>query len=357
MALGEKIYNLRKQSGWSQEELAEQCEVSRQSVSKWESGQSVPDLDKILLLSDIFQVSTDYLLKEQTEDDTRQDPPEGEDGADHAKQTDRKESAPEEKFEELVGDHAEKQSAMRVLFREEAMEYLDLVYDSAPKIAFGVMLCILSPVVLLLLGIFSEYHIVPISEDMAGGIGVIVLLIMVAAAVGIFITTGFHLEKYEYLEKEVFELEAGLEYELRKEREERRRHFPQLIVAGVILCILSVVPLMIAAAVDASDLFCCISLVLLFVIVSVGVLILIITGMNEESYKKLLQEEDYSRPNKEVKDKVGAVYWPCILVIYLVYSFITGNWGYSWIIWPIAGVAYAAIVGICRIVKGEKQEI
>ena len=67
MKLAEKIMTLRKQRGWSQEELAQQLSVSRQSVSKWESGASVPDLDKILKMSEIFGVSTDTLLKEEME--------------------------------------------------------------------------------------------------------------------------------------------------------------------------------------------------------------------------------------------------------------------------------------------------
>ena len=67
MILAEKIMQLRKKNGWSQEELAEQMKVSRQSVSKWESGASVPDLDKILKMSEIFGVSTDTLLKEEME--------------------------------------------------------------------------------------------------------------------------------------------------------------------------------------------------------------------------------------------------------------------------------------------------
>lgn len=65
MKLAEKIMTLRKQRGWSQEELAQQLFVSRQSVSKWESGASVPDLDKILKMSEIFDISTDTLLKEE----------------------------------------------------------------------------------------------------------------------------------------------------------------------------------------------------------------------------------------------------------------------------------------------------
>lgn len=63
MGLAERIQDLRKAKGISQEELAERMGVSRQAVSKWESAQSIPDIEKILLLSDHFNVTTDFLLK------------------------------------------------------------------------------------------------------------------------------------------------------------------------------------------------------------------------------------------------------------------------------------------------------
>lgn len=64
MTLGEKIFRLRTEQGLSQETFGEKLGVSRQSVSKWETDQSVPELDKIIAISDFFHVSTDYLLKE-----------------------------------------------------------------------------------------------------------------------------------------------------------------------------------------------------------------------------------------------------------------------------------------------------
>lgn len=67
MTLGEKIYKLRTKRGMSQEALGEALGVSRQSVSKWETDQSIPELDKIVAISEIFAVSTDYLLKETAE--------------------------------------------------------------------------------------------------------------------------------------------------------------------------------------------------------------------------------------------------------------------------------------------------
>lgn len=63
MTLADRIQRLRKAKGISQEELADQIGVSRQAVSKWESGQSSPDLEKVILLSEFFDVATDYLLK------------------------------------------------------------------------------------------------------------------------------------------------------------------------------------------------------------------------------------------------------------------------------------------------------
>ncbi|WP_048763534.1 helix-turn-helix domain-containing protein [Streptococcus cristatus] len=67
MKLADKLFELRKEKGWSQEKLAEQINVSRQSISKWESGQALPELEKIVELSKIFQVTTDYLLLEDSD--------------------------------------------------------------------------------------------------------------------------------------------------------------------------------------------------------------------------------------------------------------------------------------------------
>ena len=67
MILADKIIKLRKQAAWSQEELAEKMNISRQSVSKWESANSIPDLNRIIMLADIFDVTTDFLLKDECE--------------------------------------------------------------------------------------------------------------------------------------------------------------------------------------------------------------------------------------------------------------------------------------------------
>lgn len=67
MIFVDKLIRLRKQAGLSQEDLANELNISRQSVSKWEQAQSIPDLDKIIQLSTFFNVSTDYLIKDEIE--------------------------------------------------------------------------------------------------------------------------------------------------------------------------------------------------------------------------------------------------------------------------------------------------
>ena len=72
MNFAEKILNLRTEYGYSQETLAEKLNVSRQAVSKWESGATLPETDKVIALSDFFGVSTDYLLKDNIQRDSHE---------------------------------------------------------------------------------------------------------------------------------------------------------------------------------------------------------------------------------------------------------------------------------------------
>lgn len=75
MGFAEKIYALRSQAGMSQASLAEKLQVSRQTVSKWELGTSYPEIEKLVAVSELFHVTTDYLIKDQTsaQDDAKMD--------------------------------------------------------------------------------------------------------------------------------------------------------------------------------------------------------------------------------------------------------------------------------------------
>ncbi len=73
MTFGEKLQKLRREKGLSQDQLAEELNVSRQAVSKWERGEALPDTDMVVGLSELFSVSTDYLLKEQPQSTKNQE--------------------------------------------------------------------------------------------------------------------------------------------------------------------------------------------------------------------------------------------------------------------------------------------
>ena len=130
MILADKIIRLRKKNGWSQEELAEKMNVSRQAVSKWEAAQTTPDLEKILQLGNLFGVTTDYLLKDEIED---------------------------EEFTDGIDE-----TPIRKITLAEANDYMKQRKDASVKIAIATFLCILSVIPLLLLGAISELTSLPI---------------------------------------------------------------------------------------------------------------------------------------------------------------------------------------------------
>ena len=178
MILADKLIRLRKKNGYSQEELAEKLNVSRQAVSKWESAQSIPDLGKILQLSELFGVTTDYLLKDELE---------------------------EEEVIETASD-----SPIRKISLEEANAYLQQRRRASYRIALATFLCILSPITLFLLGALSEHPASGISETAAGVIGLSVLFLFILCAVPIYISCGFRNESYEFLDRNIpFETEYG----------------------------------------------------------------------------------------------------------------------------------------------------
>lgn len=208
------------------------------------------------MLSKLFGVTTDYLLKDDIS-------------------------------EELYNSTDDTLEGIRRVTIDEANEFMELKKKNGPKVALGTALCILSPIVLLVLAGYADCY-KSISEDMACGIGVIVLLL-----------------------------------------------FVMMII-------------------EANDFWCIAAVAMLLCIIAVAVSQFIIIGEIKGSYDQLLQEGDYTATNKKSENlvgKIGSIYWPIMIAIYLGYSFITMKWEISWVIWPVAGILFGAIAGICKIVK------
>lgn len=330
MILSEKIAEERKKNGWSQEELAEKLSVSRQAVSKWESAQSVPDLQRVLRMAEIFDVSTDYLLKDEIG---------------------------KEEFEK-ISDYRTEDTALRNVSMEEANRFLEWKQKHAAILAGAVALCIMSPALLIFLSGLSGTTGGKLSENTAAGIGISVLLVMVSVAVAIFISYGIHGKAYEYLEKELIETAYGVKGLVKEKKQNYEGTYTRGIIMGVGFCILSVIPLLIVGIMKQPDSMITGSVALLLLLVAAGVYLIVRVSVINGSYDMLLQEGEYSRQEKVVKKKLeifSTVYWCTATAIYLAWSFGSMRWDYTWILWPVAGVLFGAVSAVARGILGRRD--
>ncbi|MFR7898678.1 MAG: helix-turn-helix domain-containing protein [Ruminococcus sp.] len=148
MILADKITEERKKNGWSQEELANQLGVSRQAVSKWESAGAVPDLQRILQMSELFGVSTDYLLKDEMK-------------------------AENITYHESTESYAE---PLKKVTMENANEFLDMKRNGSKVVANATSMCISSPILLIVLVTMAEDGVFHVSESLATVFGCVFCL-------------------------------------------------------------------------------------------------------------------------------------------------------------------------------------
>ena len=324
MILADKIIELRKKSGWSQEELAEKLGVSRQSVSKWEGAQSVPDMGRIVQLSELFGVSTDYLLKDEME-------------------------AMEAVTLEESG------SAARTVTMEEANAYLAMREKNARTVPLGVMMCILSPVLLILFSGLSENGNGRLKETTATGLGLLWLFALVAGAVALFVISGIRSARFEVLEKEPIDTLYGVDGMVRERRERFQSAFTVQLTLGIVLCVAAVVPIFVSLILfGEAELPELIATCLMLGLIACGVLLIVRSSIIWDSYKILLEEGDYTREAKEDKKRhgyIGGIYWGLVTAGYLAWSFLTMGWERTWIVWPVAAVAYGAVFGIVKALR------
>lgn len=315
MILADKIIYLRKKNGWSQEELAEKLDVTRQSVSKWESAGSIPDINKIIEMGKIFGVTTDFLLKDNIE------------------------------IEEFSN---EPDAGKNIVSLEEAEKFMASMVKYGKETAIGVVLCILSPVVLLYMAGLSEAG--KVNEDVVGGIGVIVLLMMIAIAVVIFIYSSAKMKQYKYIEKGDFELAYGVSGIVNEKIKAAEARFALLTGVGTALCILCSVPIIAGAVLGVADCYLIFAVDLLLIMIAVAVYIFTTVEMVKSSFNQLLKQEEYEPERREIReklDRIAGFYWCVVTAIYLAISLPTNNiWHISWVIWPVAALIYAGIAAL-----------
>lgn len=331
MILADKIMTLRKKAGWSQEELAARLNISRQSVSKWEGAQSIPDMDKVVQMSRLFGVTTDFLLKDELE------------------------------IEEHTQSEPMDEPPLRRVTMEDASAYLALRRAAAPKMALATFLCIISPVALLILAAMSEMSRFGISENAASGIGLCVLLVLVAIGVALFLTCSARVRDFAFLEEEPFETEYGVSGMVKERMQDFANTYSRLNITGTVLCILSAVPLFVSMCIETADVVYVAAVCLLLIIAGIGCVAFTYGGTIHASMERLLEEGDYTRQQKSrrgVKGAISTIYWLLVTAIFMWYTFGPSGNGqarYSWFIWAIAGVLYAAVMLVVNLIQRSRE--
>lgn len=320
MILADKIIKLRKQFGMSQEDLAEKVNVSRQAVSKWESANSIPDLNRILKLAEIFGVSTDYLLKDEIEE------------------------------VETISMDTDTETIKVTL--EKAQAYIDKKCASAKIATTGVFLIVCAVMPLMLLLSYSSFNPEVLSVTVASAIGLVILFASVAIAITFFVRSSQYDNDFIKFESEPIELVYGVRSILKEKHNLYKPQYTIRISIGIMLFILSVVPLVFSALMWAHTGIIYLMVALLLLMIAIGIVIIIGPSTRNTAYNLLLEEGDYApsrRADTKRTEKLAQVYWPLVTAIYIGTSLWTMAWGVTWIIWPVSAIAFGAIIGLGRL--------
>ncbi len=318
MKFHEKLQNLRKEKGMSQEALAYELGVSRQAVSKWESGQVYPETDKLIQLGKLFHVSIDYLLNEENE----------------------QREAPEQVSEECFLYTAE--------MIEEELRW---------KKRFG--LCISLGVVLLVMG--TSFPIL-INSD----IGAAAFLATTAIAVAIFVSAGMMNSHRSHLQQRIYVKKSDIAL-LEQRYAKFRSRFTALITAGVFLCIIGVASIVAFDEIyGESDRHAPI----LFLFVSIALLLIIPAGIQHSAYRRLIEFEkgnaELETQQKEQHSRFAflwGVTMPLASMYYVWDAYQSDDWTRpTWIVIAVTAVLTGGLVHFLNMIcesrgkRGEENE-
>ena len=278
MILSEKITELRKKAGLSQEEFGAEIGVSRQAVSKWEMSQTTPDLNKIMKISKFFGVPIDFLLKDEY--DLRfleNHNMEYKDiDWDENKQTDN------EEINNSKSTTFEKGSSeTKMIELPEILSYLEIKKKSARNYVIAIFLFFISPFAGIIISTFNEPYAM---------LGVIIQLLILVVMAIILVIALYELSKY----KKLFSEENELAYGVRSVVEEKKRGFEHTffigIIMGVICLIAFVIPVMaVSAFTDDNNVAIIIASCMMLLFFATGVSIITYVVTVNQGFNKILK--------------------------------------------------------------------
>lgn len=228
-----------------------------------------------------------------------------------------------------------------IIKSDEVKKYIKDTIRSGYMIGLGVLLCIISvcgPI------ITSEFY----NDDAISGI--VFMFITIAVAVGLFVFNGMEMSKWKHLSQNAYCIDFATAEYVHNQKESFRMIKAMMITIGVILCILSVVPIIIIDSFTYGKGSFAIGPVLMFVMIGIAVFLFVTAGVRDGAYDKILNLNKggtmganfvSSQKNKYTNKTVGeimSVYWNIVTCIYLCWSFLTFKWHITWIVFVIAAV-------------------
>jgi hypothetical protein len=227
------------------------------------------------------------------------------------------------------------------LSREEVNEYITQTRKSSIWIGAAVWLILAGICAMLIIIGFAggEY-------DMNRQMGVFALLLTIAATVPIFIVNGLKLSRFEDYDKQNILLDGQTREQLKQKNAEFTPRFSVLISCGVAIVVLAAGACLLIRSMGYEFL----APVLLLFTVGFAVFLFIIAGMKKSAFLILLGKSEYKNKAKNSKSEriigtIASIYWPLMIVVYMLWSFVFSAWRTSWILWPVAAILFGAIAG------------
>ena len=280
MNFAENLQNLRKKKNMTQDELAEKLQVSRQAVSKWESGSGYPETEKIISICEIFDCSMDELVRGKITLDKK--------------------------------------------------DNYDLIMSkSAKQVAIAVTL--------ILLGVSIFLTIIGLSPDVEQSslIGICVILLGVAFAVPLFIVNGFKIEEFKKKNPILNNIYTENELEVGKTK------YTKFTAIGISIILIGVMIMMLLLGLKIGGEESSLPVAILMYFITIGTSIIVYASNMKEKFDIPKYNKENSLEYKEVKNKVGKICGIIMLIttiIFLIWGFTLNMWEINWMVYPIGGI-------------------
>ena len=280
MNFAENLQNLRKKKNMTQDELAEKLQVSRQAVSKWESGSGYPETEKIISICDIFNCSMDELIKEK-------------------------------------------------ISLDENDNYDLIMSKSAKQVAIAVTL--------ILLGVSVFLTIVGFVPDVEqySLIGICAILLGVAFAVPLFIINGSKIEEFKKKNPILNNVYTENELEVGKAK------YIKFTAIGISIILIGVMIMMLLLGLKIGGEESSLPVAILMYFITIGTSIIVYASNMKEKFDISRYNKENTIEYKEIKNKVGKICGIIMLIttiIFLIWGFTLNMWEINWMVYPIGGI-------------------